>query len=122
MGRQAARPLSTQASASDAEHPVLIQELIIGEEYSLDVVNDLDGRHVATFARCKLAMRAGETDRAVTVDREELHRLGAAIGGQLGHAGNLDCDVLAAQDRMYVLDLNPRFGGGYPFSHAAGAN
>ena len=122
VGRQAARPLPARASAGDAEHAILIQELIIGREYGRDIVNDLDGRHVATFARCKLAMRAGETDRAVTVDREELHRLGAAIGGQLGHVGNLDCDVLAAQDRMYVLDLNPRFGGGYPFSHAAGAN
>jgi carbamoyl-phosphate synthase large subunit len=120
--RQLARSILAEASAGDLERAVLIQERIAGQEYGLDVVNDLDGRHVATFARCKLAMRAGETDRAVTVESFEFDQIGAAIGQPLGHAGNLDCDVFLADGRPYVLELNPRFGGGYPFSHAAGAD
>ncbi len=120
--RQLARSILAEVSARDLERAVLIQERIGGQEYGLDVVNDLDGRHVTTFARCKLAMRAGETDRAVTVETFDLDRMGAAIGERLGHAGNLDCDVFLADGRLYVLELNPRFGGGYPFSHAAGAN
>jgi len=120
--RQLARSILAEASAGDLEHAILIQERIAGQEYGLDVVNDLDGRHVGTFARCKLAMRAGETDRAVTVRNAELDRLGAVIAQRLRHVGNLDCDVFLAEDRPYVLELNPRFGGGYPFSHAAGAD
>jgi carbamoyl-phosphate synthase large subunit len=120
--RQLARSILAEASARDLERAILIQERIGGQEYGLDVVNDLDGRHVATFARCKLAMRAGETDRAVTVQHAELDRVGAVIAQRLGHVGNLDCDVFLADDRPYVLELNPRFGGGYPFSHAAGAD
>jgi carbamoyl-phosphate synthase large subunit len=120
--RQLARSILAEISAGDLERSVLIQERIAGQEYGLDVVNDLDGRHVATFARCKLAMRAGETDRAVTAESFELDLVGAAIGERLGHVGNLDCDVFLADGRLYVLELNPRFGGGYPFSHAAGAD
>lgn len=120
--RQLARSILAEASAADLERAILIQERIAGQEYGLDVVNDLDGRHVATFARCKLAMRAGETDRAVTAESFELDRIGADIGQRLSHVGNLDCDVFLADGRLYVLELNPRFGGGYPFSHAAGAD
>lgn len=120
--RQLARTILARASAGDLERAVLIQERVPGQEYGLDVVNDLDGRHVATFARCKLAMRAGETDRAVTVESRELERIGALIGEQLGHVGNLDCDVFVDQGLPRVLELNPRFGGGYPFCHAAGAD
>jgi carbamoyl-phosphate synthase large subunit len=109
-------------SARDPERSVLIQERLLGQEYGLDVVNDLAGRYVTTFARCKLAMRAGETDRAVTVEGHEFDRVGAMIGQRLGHVGNLDCDVFLAEDRLYALELNPRFGGGYPFCHIAGAN
>lgn len=119
---QLARSILAAASARDPERAVLIQERLLGQEYGLDVVNDLDGRYVTTFARCKLAMRAGETDRAVTVARHEFDRLGAAIGRALGHLGNLDCDVFLADDRLYALELNPRFGGGYPFCHIAGAD
>ena len=122
IGQQLAGTILAAASASDLEHAVLIQERLLGQEYGLDVVNDLHGRYVTTFARCKLAMRAGETDRAVTVESHEFDRLGATIGGQLGHVGNLDCDVFLAEDRLYALELNPRFGGGYPFSHIAGAD
>jgi len=55
-------------SASDIERSVMIQERLAGEEHGLDVVNDLQGGYRTTFARRKLVMRAGETDRAVTVE------------------------------------------------------
>ena len=48
--------------------------------------------------------------------------IGATIGKALGHIGNLDCDVLERDGEYYVLELNPRFGGGYPFSQEAGVN
>ena len=38
------------------------------------------------------------------------------------HIGNLDVDVFVKNDKYYVLEMNARFGGGYPFSHVAGAN
>jgi carbamoyl-phosphate synthase large subunit len=34
----------------------------------------------------------------------------------------LDCDFFVTGDGIYVLDLNPRLGGGYPFAHLAGAD
>lgn len=110
-------------SAADPERAVLVQELLPGREHGLDVINDLRGRYVTTFAKRKLTMRAGETDRAVTVYDGRLEALGEALGTLLGHVGNLDCDVFVGDDgRIGVLELNPRFGGGYPFSHEAGAD
>lgn len=102
--------------------PIAVQQLIQGTEYGLDIVNDLDGCHVATFVKQKLGMRSGETDKAVTVVDPQLELLGRRLGDALGHIGNLDCDVMRLGDELFVLDLNPRFGGGYPFSHMAGAN
>lgn len=101
---------------------ILIQERLGGEEYGLDVINDLEGRYAATLAKRKLVMRSGETDRAITVCHAGLERLGARLSGALGHIGNLDCDVFVSGETCVVLEMNPRFGGGYPFAHAAGAN
>jgi carbamoyl-phosphate synthase large subunit len=109
-------------SRAEPESGLVIQERLQGQEYGIDVVNDLGGRHVCTFGRRKLGMRAGETDRAVTVTDPRLEQLGRALGEGLGHVGNLDCDLMMTDRGCFVLDLNPRFGGGYPFSHLAGAN
>ena len=111
-----------EVSSSDPERCILIQERLIGQEYGLDIINNLDGSYITTFVKRKLTMRAGETDRAVTVENEELKQLGEKIGQKLGHIGNLDCDVIVGQKGLCVLELNPRFGGGYPFSQMAGAN
>jgi carbamoyl-phosphate synthase large subunit len=122
LRRKLPRTMLGPASMTDLERSVLIQERLQGQEYGLDVVNDLEGRYVTTFVRRKLSMRAGETDQAITVECKELSALGRAIGQALGHRGNLDCDVFVTERGCYVLEMNPRFGGGYPFSHAAGAN
>jgi carbamoyl-phosphate synthase large subunit len=120
--KQIACSFFAQVSAAAPKECVLIQERLSGEEYGLDIVNDLNGRHVCTFAKRKLKMRAGQTDRAITVNDEKLEKLGQLIGEQLGHVGILDCDLFASDQGYRVIDLNPRIGGGYPFSHVAGAN
>ena len=80
-------------------------------------------KDLAPWVKQKLAMRAGETDKAITVDLPEVREIGAAIGRNLKHIGNLDVDIMQRANGDYcVLELNPRFGGGYPFSYEAGVN
>lgn len=111
------------AKASVGDEYILIQEKLTGKEFGLDVMNNLNGCNIAVSVKQKLAMRSGETDKAVTVDNPEVYNIGKTIGKALGHIGNLDVDIMQRADGTYcVLELNPRFGGGYPFSHEAGVN
>jgi carbamoyl-phosphate synthase large subunit len=120
--KQFGRSFLGEVSAAAPGRCVLIQEQLSGEEYGLDILNNLNGRYVCTFVKRKLKMRSGQTDRAVTVKDKEIEKLGQLIGEQLGHVGILDCDLFASDQGYRVIDLNPRIGGGYPFSHVAGAN
>lgn len=113
---------SILATASVDDNFLLIQEVIKGPEYGLDIANDLKGEYRGVSVKQKLAMRSGETDKAITVDNVKIREIGATIGKALKHIGNLDCDVLERDGEYYVLELNPRFGGGYPFSQEAGVN
>lgn len=111
------------ATASVGDEYIMIQEKLGGKEFGLDVINDLMGNNVAVSVKQKLAMRAGETDKATTVDLPEVREMGAAIGRNLKHIGNLDVDIMQRANGDYcVLELNPRFGGGFPFSYEAGVN
>ena len=111
------------ATASVGDEYIMIQEKLTGNEFGLDVMNDLEGNHVAVSVKQKLAMRAGETDKAVTLDLPEVREIGRKIGEALKHIGNLDVDVMQnAKGEYCVLELNPRFGGGFPFSYEAGVN
>ena len=111
------------ATASVGDEYIMIQEKLTGNEFGLYVMNDLDGNNVAVSVKQKLAMRAGETDKALTVDLPEVREMGATIGRNLRHIGNLDVDIMQRANGDYcVLELNPRFGGGYPFSYEAGVN
>lgn len=110
-------------SLIDVDHAILIQEMIVGQEYGLDIINDLDGNYQNTIVKKKVAMRSGETDCAETVDFSELKLIGEKLSKSLKHVANLDCDAFVTVDNaVYVLELNARFGGGYPFSHLAGVN
>lgn len=109
-------------SQNDFERAILIQEKLIGREFGMDILNDFEGNYVGTFVREKLGMRSGETDKAISIIDEKFEQLGKTISENLKHIGSLDCDVFESNNKLYILELNPRFGGGYPFSHEAGVN
>ncbi len=111
-----------EASKHHLDQAVMIQEKINGIEYGLDILNDFSGHAVEVYVKEKLAMRAGETDKAVLRNKPDLEELGLHLGNALGHIGNLDCDIFERNGDYFLLEMNPRFGGGYPFSHQAGAN
>lgn len=106
----------------DYDHCMLIQRKITGKEYGMDVINDLKGNYKASFIRWKIAMRSGETDKAIMIHENKLKEVGERIARYLKHIVIADCDILIEDGRIFLLEINPRFGGGYPFSHMAGAN
>lgn len=99
-----------------------IQQFINGQEYGVDVFNNLEKEPVRCVVKEKIAMRSGETDKAQTVKNKEIQNTLIRLAKKLGHIGNLDCDVLKSGKKIYVIDLNPRFGGGYPATHESGVN
>lgn len=121
--KEIARSYLNVLSEGKLDESVVIQEFVSGHEYGLDIFNDLVGNFCCTFVKKKLAMRSGETDSAEVVENEHLMILGQQLSNLLKHRGNLDVDVLQGADGKFkVLEFNTRFGGGYPFSHLAGAN
>ena len=109
-------------SGADIDRAILIQEKIKGDEYGLDIFNDFKGENLTVTVKRKLAMRFGETDIAKVIENKELEGIGKKIAESLKHIGNLDMDILFDGQKAYIIDMNARFGGGYPFTHSAGVN
>ncbi|MFC0672807.1 ATP-grasp domain-containing protein [Brachybacterium hainanense] len=104
---------------------VIVQPRLRGTEHGVDLVGDLrdPGTLRAVLARRKLRMRAGETDKAVTVAPGPFRLLAERLAAAGGLSGLIDLDVFLEEDgTATVVDINPRFGGGYPVMHLAGAD
>ncbi len=104
------------------DNKIVYQEFLKGQEYGADIINDLDGNYINAIIKKKIAMRAGETDIAETVSKPNLKTVAEKLGKLSKHIGNLDCDIFEVDGVPYILEMNARFGGGYPFSHVAGCN
>ena len=101
---------------------MIIQEYLDGQEYGVDTFIDDKGTPVRLIVKKKISMRSGETDKAITVLRDEIKNEVLRMAGILKPFGPLDCDVIETTKGVYIIDLNPRFGGGYPATHMAGVN
>lgn len=104
------------------DNKVIYQECLKGQEYGADIINDLNGETQNVIVRKKLAMRSGETDIAQLVDEQVVRDTLVKLGQVTKHIANMDCDIFLVDGVPYVLEMNARFGGGYPFSHMGGCN
>lgn len=102
---------------------LMIQEFMRGQEYGADVYIDLlSGKCTSIFLKKKIRMRAGETDKSVSVKNPALFELIQNFVEKCGFCGMIDIDLFEQDGTYYLSEVNPRFGGGYPHAYACGVD
>jgi carbamoyl-phosphate synthase large subunit len=108
----------------DLREDSIVQEICPGNEHTVNVLVDREGRCRCAVPHLRMEVRAGEVSKAVTVKHPGLMRLAAEMAETLPDAYgafNFQC-FLSGESDLRVIEINARFGGGYPLSREAGAD
>lgn len=104
---------------------MIVQTLATGKEYTVDVFIDTTGKARCSIPRLRIETRSGEVSKGLTTRNGKIQALAENICESLpGAFGvfNVQMFVNEAKGQTQVIEFNPRFGGGYPLSHQAGAH
>ena len=93
-------------------------------EYTIDMYYGKDHRLKMAVPRLRMSVRAGEINKGKTVKGDLLHQLIDKMQVLEGAIGCLTVQVFYNPKKQHIIgiEINPRFGGGYPLSYTAGAN
>lgn len=104
---------------------MIVQTLATGKEYTVDVFVDRDGKARCSVPRLRVETRSGEVSKGLTVRKRSVQslaeRICEALPGAYG-VFNVQMFVNEKTGQTNVIEFNPRFGGGYPLTHQAGAH
>lgn len=102
---------------------MIAQQMVQGEALNIDGLGNLHAEPLGVVPWRKHLSRLGETERAEAIHDEELVALGEQLIRTVGITGPFDADFIRDDHgHDWLIDLNLRFGGGYPVSHLAGAD
>ena len=93
-------------------------------EITIDLYFDTESKLKAAIPRERLEIRAGEVSKGVTRRDWVYDYILAKMACVDGARGCLTLQLFAddATKTIKAIEINPRFGGGYPLAHAAGAD
>lgn len=103
------------------EDPI-IQEFIGGDQYVIDVINNLDGENIVAIPRREISSKAGIGVKAITVKDEDLIEYGIKVSELLGIKGVANIEVFKKGSEIILIEVNPRFSAGSIVSCVAGVN
>jgi len=102
--------------------PSFVQERCSGEEFSIDVFSDMDGRCLNAIPRTMLLSKGGESIKGASIQDRALIEHGARVAEVVGIKGPANVQCFREPDgSLPVTDVNTRFGGGFPLPLAAGS-
>lgn len=114
----------TSAILNDAK--MMFMEFIDSthQEYTVDAYYDRHGTLKCLVPRERLEVRDGEVNKGVTRKNYVYHYLAEKLSKVQGARGCLTIQLFAKAEspRYAALEINPRFGGGFPLTYAAGGN
>jgi carbamoyl-phosphate synthase large subunit len=100
----------------------MVQACCRGEEFSIDVFCDLDGRCLNAVPRTMIESKGGESIKGMTIADADLVEVGRHVSETLGIVGPANIQCFREPDGTHrITDINPRFGGGFPLPTAAGS-
>lgn len=109
------------AIIEESSEELIIQPKADGEEYGVDVYVDfISKKPVRCFVKKKLRMRSGETEKSVSVVSKDIADFAMNAVYKTGLLGPVDLDIFVENGSCRVLEINPRFGGGYPHAQECG--
>lgn len=106
-----------------ADKPYIVQEILGGREFTVNLYFDRDGNLRAVVPHERLRIRAGEVEKGATSRNPAICSLGRKVGAALSGASGVICfQAFVSNDgNASIFEINARFGGGYPLAHWAGA-
>lgn len=109
--------------ALPADEGLIVQDLLPGEEYSVDVIADANGNVVAAVPRTRARVDSGVAIAGRTVHDAELEETAAAVARAIGLVGVANVQLKRGRDgRAMLLEVNPRFPGALPLTISAGVD
>ncbi|APO78939.1 carbamoyl phosphate synthetase-like protein (plasmid) [Rhizobium etli 8C-3] len=108
---------------SKISEPMIVQENLTGTEYTVNGFVDARGRLQTAITHRRVRVRAGEVEKGITERQARHSRIAHDIVGALPGLRGAFCfqmmdDGVAGPK---VIEINARFGGGYPLADHAGA-
>lgn len=93
-------------------------------EYTVDMYFDRNSNIKCIIPRERIATRAGEVSKGITRKNFVYEILQENVNSILGAVGCITVQVFGdpVSKQVVGLEVNPRFGGGYPLSVASGAD
>ena len=102
--------------------PSIVQAACRGEEFSIDVLCDFDGRCLNAIPRTMIESKGGESIKGMTIQDPELIEHGRSVAERLGLWGPATIQCFREPGgQLPVTDVNVRFGGAFPLPLAAGS-
>lgn len=94
------------------------------KEYTVDMYYGRDQKVKMIVPRERIEIRAGESNKGRTVKNELVNYIRIRLPHIEGCVGCICLQLFhnPQNDDVIGIEINPRFGGGYPLSYAAGAN
>lgn len=100
----------------------VVQEMLDGPEFTIDVLCGADGRPLSIVPRERVVIRAGVIDRGRTVRDFALITLAEQVCRAFAFRGPINIQCRMRGQTATVFEINPRFSGGIPLTIAAGAD
>jgi carbamoyl-phosphate synthase large subunit len=110
-----------EALAETNDH-CIVQEIAVGREFTINVYVNRSGECICAVPHWRMEVRAGEVSKGITVKDRRLMDLARTVAEALpGAYGplNIQC-FMDESGTIRIIEINARFGGGYPLAHRAG--